>query len=105
MAMVTAGRSAALTQPGRFDAFRLAARGESLAGEVDVARRERLLDRLAPTARAAMVSWRIEGSRDGLDRPTLALTIQGSLPLVCQRCLQPFDVPIEQRSELLLARD
>ena len=101
----TAGRSAGLTQSRRFDAFRLANRGEALAGEIDVAQRARVLDRLAQTAKAAMVSWRIDGGHDALDRPTLTLTVRGSLPLVCQRCLQPFDASIEQRSELLLARD
>ncbi len=101
----TAGRSAGLTQSRRFDAFRLAIRGEALAGEIDVARRARLFDRLAQTASTAMVSWRIDGGRDALDRPTLTLTIRGSLPLVCQRCLEPFGAPVEQRSELLLARD
>ena len=45
MVKTTAGRSAALTQSRRFDAFRLANRGEALAGEIDVAQRERVLDR------------------------------------------------------------
>ena len=104
MRMATPG-SAGSAQAGRFDAFRLATRGEVLAGEVDLVRRSRVLDRLAHTASSATVSWRIEGSQDALRRPMLTLTVQGSLPLVCQRCLQPFEVAIEQRSELLLARD
>src|SRR5439155_2770399 len=104
MRMATPG-SAGSAQAGRFDAFRLATRGEVLAGEVDLVRRSRVLDRLAQTASSATVSWRIEGSQDALRRPMLTLTVQGSLPLVCQRCLQPFEVAIEQRSELLLARD
>jgi len=90
---------------GRFDAFRLAARGEALAGEADMTSRARVRDRLAQAAGAAMVSWRIEGGHDALGRPALTLTVQGNLPLECQRCLQPFDTAIEQRSELLLARD
>ncbi len=67
--------------------------------------RARVRDRLAQAAGAAMVSWRIEGGHDALGRPALTLTVQGNLPLECQRCLQPFDTAIEQRSELLLARD
>ena len=68
-------------------------------------RRARVHDRLAQAAGAAKVSWRIEGGHDAVGRPTLTLTVQGNLPLECQRCLQPFDTAIEQRSELLLARD
>jgi uncharacterized protein len=97
-------RSAGATPAGRFDAFDLAARGESLAGQVDATRRERIADRLAPTAVAAPIDWKIVGGRDPAGRPTLTVTIEGSLPLVCQRCLQPFDLGIAQQTELLLAR-
>ena len=89
----------------RFDAFRLSDRGESLAGEIDVARRTRIADRLAQMAGPVPVSWRIEGGHDAFDRPALTLAVQGNLPLVCQRCLQVFDAAIDTRSELLLARD
>jgi DUF177 domain-containing protein len=89
----------------RFDAFRLATRGEALAGEMDVKRRERIVDRLAATDVPAAIAWRIEGGRDARERPMLTLSLRGSLPLLCQRCLQRFDAVIEQASELLLARD
>jgi len=100
----TAERKAG-TESGRFDALRLAARGEALAGEMNAGARPRLVDRLAPGGRPAIVAWKIEGGQDGRERPMLTVTVEGSLPLACQRCLQPFDVAIAQRSELLLARD
>jgi uncharacterized protein len=90
---------------GRFDAFDLAARGESIAGDVDAARRPRLADRLAPTTGSAPIAWQIVGGHDALARPMLTVTIEGSLPLVCQRCLRPFDWALAQRSELLLASE
>ena len=102
---ITGGRGARSTRPGQFDAFRLASRGEAFAGEVDVARRPRVVDLLAQTAAPAIVSWRVEGGHDAFARPMLTLTIGGRLPLVCQRCLQAFEAPIERRAELLLARD
>ena len=102
---MTVKRSAGSTVGGRFDALDLAARGEALAGEVDVSRRPRVADRLAPKTISASIAWRIVGARDALGRPMLAVTVEGNLPLECQRCLQPFDAPIAQRSELLLARD
>ncbi len=89
----------------RFDAFRLAARGEAVAGEMDARTLSRLVERLASTDRPAIVVWKIEGGRDGRERPMLTLTVDGSLSLACQRCLQPYDVAIAQRSELLLARE
>lgn len=101
---MTVIRGAGVKNPGRFDALELAARGETLAGEVDLARRPRVADRLAPEV-PALIAWQIAGGRDELGRPTLRITIEGSLPVVCQRCLQPFEAPIAQRSELLLARD
>jgi uncharacterized protein len=87
----------------RFDALKLSASGESLAGEVDAADLQRVADRLATNAGAAMLAWRLVGCRDGQGRPALRLTLAGSVPLVCQRCLQPFAVLVDQSTELLLA--
>jgi uncharacterized protein len=102
---MTVKRSAGSTGAGRFDALSLAAHGEALIGKVDVSRRPRVADRLAPETLSAPIAWRIAGAHDALNRPMLAVSVEGNLPLVCQRCLQPFDAPIAQRSELLLARD
>ena len=99
----TARRKAAPAE--RFDAFRLADRGETLAGEMDVARRARVADRLARTTGPVTVAWRIEGGHDALGRPALTVALQGNLPLVCQRCLQDFSAAVDTRSELLLAGD
>ncbi len=97
-------RSAGATQAGRFAAFDLAARGESLAGQIDATRRDRLVDRLAPKTVAAPISWQIVGGHDSGGRPMLTVSLDGSLPLVCQRCLQPFDLHVAQQTQLLLAR-
>ena len=95
----TAGR-----RPVRFDAFKLSASEESLEGVVDAADLERVADRLATDAGAAKLAWRLVGCRDGQGRPALRLTLAGSVPLVCQRCLQPFAALVDQSTELLLAR-
>lgn len=97
-------RSARAAEAGRFDAFGLAARGESLGGELDVARRARIADHLPAQSAAVPIAWKIAGGHDGVARPMLTVTIEGSLPLVCQRCLQTFDLPVAQQTELLLAR-
>jgi uncharacterized protein len=87
----------------RFDALKLSASGESLEGVVDAADLPRVADRLA-TAGAAKLAWHLVGCRDGQGRPALRLTLAGSAPLVCQRCLQPFAAIVDQSTELLLAR-
>ena len=98
-------RGPGLARAGRFDAFKLAAEGDSLAGEFDASTLARVVDRLAPNASAAPIAWRIGGDHDAFQRPMLSVTIEGSLLLECQRCLQPFAAPIEQHTQLLLARN
>jgi uncharacterized protein len=91
-------------RPTRFDALKLSASGESLAGVVDAAELPRLADRLAADAGAARIEWHLVGGSDGQRRPVLTLTLAGTVPLVCQRCLQPFVAVVDQSTELLLAR-
>src|SRR5262252_1199969 len=63
----------------RFDAFRLAADGEELSGELDARALERAGDRLASGSGEARIRWRIAGEHDALQRPALAVTIEGTL--------------------------
>jgi uncharacterized protein len=93
--------------PARFDALKLAESGATLAGELNPMQLPRLVDCLAPAADAANVriAWRIAGGHDAMAHPELTLTLEGTVFLVCQRCLRPFAVPVAQQTELLLARD
>lgn len=95
--------SRARGSPGRFDAYRLAHERGVVAGSVDPHRLPRVADLLADGP--ASVAWRIEGTKDALGRPAVAVALLGSVSLTCQRCLADFAWPIEQRSEVLLARD
>jgi uncharacterized protein len=101
----TVKRDSGLARAGRFDAFRMAAEGDTLAGEFDASTLARVVDRLAPGAGPAPIAWRIAGDHDAFQRPMLSVTIEGSLPLQCQRCLQPFATAIAQQTGLLLAHD
>jgi uncharacterized protein len=92
------------TRKARFDALKLAAENETLSGVLDARTLDRVADRLAASG-AAPIAWRIEGGHDALRRPALVVAIEGTLPLVCQRCLQLFDAPIAQETHLLLAGD
>jgi uncharacterized protein len=95
--------SRATGSPGRFDAHRLAHERGVVEGSVDPHRLPRVVDLLADGP--ASIAWRIEGTKDALGRPAVAVALRGSVSLTCQRCLAEFDWPIEQRSEVLLARD
>lgn len=97
--------SAARGSPGspKFDAIKLAANRGVLEGELDGAMLPRLAERLA--AGRAPIRWRIVGNVDDQGRPELTLDLGGTVPLVCQRCLQPLAWPIAQQTTVLLARD
>jgi uncharacterized protein len=90
---------------GRFDGFGVAARQAVIAGRVDVAALPRVADLLAEAGGGAEVDYRITGSADAAGRPALEVSLSGSVPLTCQRCLQPFRWPVLQSTLLLLARD
>lgn len=91
----------------RFDAFKLAERGESLSGEVDASVLGRLVDRVvaAPEGRSQRLHWTVEGGRDEKGRPRLTLNLDGAVFMTCQRCLRPLEQVIAQDTDLLLARD
>ena len=89
-------------QAGAFDAFRLARERGVVEGVLDVTQSERLYDRLAEGA--GRIAWRIEGTADAAGRPALAIALDGEVPLECQRCLDVFAAPVEQRTLTLLAR-
>ena len=89
--------------PTRFDALKLAERRDRIDGEIDADRLPRLADRVVPGE--GRVRWSVTGGRDERDRPALTLGLDGSLSVICQRCLRPLAVPIVQQTELLLARN
>jgi uncharacterized protein len=88
---------------GRFDAFRLARERGTLEGSVDAALLPRVAD--AVQGASAPIGWRIEGTRDALGRPALAIALDGDIVLECQRCLQAQTWPVHTRTTLVLARD
>jgi uncharacterized protein len=95
-------RSAAAPGSGKFDAVRLVGERGVLEGALDAAALPRVADRLVEDG--APVRWRIEGSTDDVGRPALALSLSGELPLECQRCLGVYRWPVDQRTQVLLAR-
>jgi len=67
-------------------------------------RQERVLDgnaaladltRLELAERSGTLTWRAVGARDGRGNPVLELAVAGSVVLTCQRCLEPFVLPLD----------
>jgi uncharacterized protein len=87
----------------KLDAFRLARERGVVEGTVDAHALPRVDDVLADGP--ATIEWRIEGTADAAGRPALSIELTGSVQLTCQRCLGDFEWPIDQRTEVLLARD
>jgi len=93
-------------KPGTFDAYRLAREGGVLEGTLDAMASDRLADRVADVDdMTGEIAWRISGTTNALGRPALAIELHGNVPLECQRCLEPFDFPVEQRTVAVLAKD
>jgi uncharacterized protein len=86
---------------GTFDAFRLARERETLRGQFDAAASERLYDWLQEGD--APIAWSIVGTTDALGRLAIAIELEGSVPLECQRCLALMTWPVKQRTVALLA--
>jgi uncharacterized protein len=117
-------------QDHRFDAFRLCASHGEIAGTLSPAALGRLDDRLFDPAYEnadenavdenvadedavaehadagdGRIDWSIRGGADAQGRPALIVSIEGSVPLQCQRCLGRLDLPVSQSTTVLLARD
>ena len=90
------------TSNSRLDALRLARDRGVIEGTIDAHRLPRVEDVLAEGP--ARIDWRITGTADAMGRPALEIGLSGAVTLHCQRCLADFEWPIEQRTELLLAR-
>jgi uncharacterized protein len=89
-----------MSAPAVIDSLEFARSEQTSAGELPVARFERLNDVLTETK--GTLGYTLRGGKDERERPFLELRIDGELRLQCQRCLEPFGYPVAVRSTLLL---
>ena len=96
--------------PDSIDAWRMAAAQRSFEGEFPVRKMARLAGLLAPSdegdADAGYCRFRLSFGREPLGNtsyPQLSMKVEAALPLVCQRTLETFLLPltIEQRLGLI----
>ncbi|WP_292934001.1 YceD family protein [Noviherbaspirillum sp.] len=85
------------------DAFEFCRLKERREGEVAVADLPRLVEESAD--RSGTVRWSLQGGSNQHGHPQLALSVTGTVSLMCQRCLKPFAFEIASESVLVLAPD
>lgn len=74
-----------------------------LVGDERLARFERLLEETHGLGAETLVSYAAQGSMQadaaGVDEPWMHLKAEAVLPLTCQRCLGPVDVPVSMERD------
>lgn len=83
------------------DGFEFATAGARQQGRWPVRELPRLRDMLASDT--SEVAWELEGTRDERGRPSLRLSVRGTLQLRCQRCLEPMAFEVDAEELLVLA--
>jgi uncharacterized protein len=95
--------------PGRLDVKAFAEAGGMLTGEEPLDHYPRLAEEIQGDAARVSVFWRVQGSvqapTGGMPEVRLQLQAQAVLPLVCQRCLGPVDVPLSVDRPFRFAAD
>ena len=81
------------------DVEEFASRQACFSGLVEPVQMPRLLEVAASTPSA--IAYRIEFTRDASGRPRMRGRVEGMLPLICQRCLEELEWPIETGFESL----
>lgn len=89
-----------MSQPGVIDGLQFARSAGELRGELYQSQLPRLAELQCATE---AVSFALSGAIDPEGRPTLRISVRGSLRLVCQRCLDQVEFPVEIDSELFLS--
>ncbi len=83
------------------DGFEFARIGGERHGDWPLANLPRLQDALRSNAGA--LAWSVKGVHDGAGRPALAVAVDGTLALTCQRCLEVIEHRVRSSSVLVLA--
>ena len=89
------------SSPGNVDVFSLARREAELHGSTPIMAFARMVAD-APDQGKRQAEWSVRGSVDAHGRMFLAVSVQASPLLVCQRCLAPVEVSVNSNNTLQL---
>lgn len=85
------------------DGFEFCRQGQQASGRAPVAEFDRLAADLP--SREGELDWSVEGGHHRAGDPQITLRLAGSVRLLCQRCLTPFEHQFRAEALLVLARD
>lgn len=91
-----------MSQPEVIDGLQFARAALERLGSVGMERLPRLAQLRCSTEG---LEYRLRGGRAGNGKLCLRLSVVGSLEMICQRCLDPIQVPIAIDTELQLAEN
>lgn len=89
--------------PEPIDAWRMVATRRELEGRLPLSAFKRLEGSLVDTD--GSVSWSLQFDTDALRIPYVEVRIDAALPLLCQRSLARFELPVQVTQRLGLLRD
>ena len=89
-----------MSQAEVIDGLQFARSGQERRGVVGMERLPRLVQLQGSTEG---LEYHLRGGRAGDGKPCLRLSVRGTVKLLCQRCLDPIQVPIAVDAELQLA--
>jgi uncharacterized protein len=89
-----------MSQAGVIDSLRFASAALELRGRVKMQELSRLAQMQGSTEG---LEYHLRGGKADDGKPCLRISVRGCVQLPCQRCLEPFPIPIAIEAELLLA--
>jgi uncharacterized protein len=89
-----------MSEQALIDGLKFASEARRLVGELALADMLRLKDNIVePSGR---VHYALTGVTDRRGRPVIEVSVRGTIPLECQRCLERLDYELDRRSRLVL---
>jgi uncharacterized protein len=85
------------------DAFEFCRNNGHREGVTPVAEMPRLAADCADPS--GQIAWTIQGGQTARGYPSMTLSVEGDVNLVCQRCLQPFAYHVDSSTMLVLGKD
>lgn len=85
------------------DTFELTRSGRAITGQTPIAHFERLTEDL-PEQADTTVSWSVKGELDARGQHFLRVSVKAEPTLECQRCLKPFQWPVEAENRLQVVK-
>ena len=75
---------------------------QSMQGKVALSDLDKRVHSPDFTQLSAQVAYFLAGDVDKWQHPGLSLTLSGSLPMRCQRCMQPVNVQLNEHAQIVL---